>query len=111
MNARFLKRLATSLAAVLIATLLAAYGTRTISFLAGLENTAGDIRVAALQPPQPQSSDIVIAAITEETLEKFPYRAPVDRAFVAGLLQTLEKKGAKLICVDLLFDKIGRAHV
>ena len=105
MNARLLKRLAASLTAVLIATLAAAYGTRTIVFLAGLENKAGDIRIAALQPPQPQSSDIVIAAITEETLEQFPYRAPVDRAFVAGLLQTLEKKGAKLICVDLLFDK------
>lgn len=105
MSAKFLKRLAASLAAVLVATLVAVYATRTISFLAGLENTAGDIRIAALQPPQMQSKDIVIAAITEETLERFTYRAPVDRAFVAELLLTLENKGAKLIGVDLLFDK------
>lgn len=105
MNSRRLKRLATSVAVVVAATLAAAYATRTISFLAGMENTAGDIRIAALQAPQPQSSDIVIAAITEETLEQFTYRAPVDRAFVSALLQALEKKGAKLIGVDLLFDK------
>lgn len=105
MNAKLFKRLSTSLIAVVVATLLAAYATDTISFLAGLENTAGDIRIAALQAPQPQSKEIVIAAITEETVTQFAYRSPVDRKFLADLLHALEKKGAKLIGVDILFDQ------
>ncbi|MGB4346305.1 MAG: adenylate/guanylate cyclase domain-containing protein [Burkholderiaceae bacterium] len=105
MNAKLFKRLSTSLIAVVVATLLAAYATDTISFLAGLENTAGDIRIAALQAPQPQSKEIVIAAITEETVTQFAYRSPVDRKFLADLLPALEKKGAKLIGVDILFDQ------
>lgn len=105
MNAKLVKRLATSIIAVVAATLVSAYATRTISFLAGIENTAGDIRIAALQPPQPQSKDIVIAAITEETVAQFAYRSPVDRAFIASLLQSLEKKGARLIGMDILFDQ------
>ena len=38
-------------------------------------------------------------------MTQFPYRSPVDRAFLANLLKTLEKKGAKAIGVDVLFDQ------
>ncbi len=105
MNTKQIKFLLTSCVAVVAATLIAAFSTHYISFLAGLENTAADIRVAALQPPQPQSNDIVIVAITEDTLSQFAYRSPVDRAFIAKVLLELEKKGAKLVGVDILFDQ------
>ena len=105
MNTKQIKFLVTSCVAVVAATLIAAFSTHYISFLAGLENTAADIRVAALQPPQPQSNDIVIVAITEDTLSQFAYRSPVDRAFIAKVLLELEKKGAKLVGVDILFDQ------
>ena len=105
MKAKHIRQIASLVGVVLAATALATVCTRYVTFLAGLENVAADIRIAALQPPQPQSKDIVVAAITEETVTKFPYRSPVDRAFLAQLLQTLEKKGARLIVLDVLFDQ------
>lgn len=84
---------------------IASAATHYLSFLKTLELIAGDIRLAALQPPRPQSKDIVVAAITESTLSRFPYRSPVDRAFLADLLQALDKKHPKAIGIDLLFDQ------
>jgi hypothetical protein len=100
-----LKELGTALGVAVLATALAAAATKYLTFLSSLENIAADIRIAALQPPMPQSKDIVIAAITEETVAQFPYRSPVDRAFLANLLKTLEKKGAKAIGLDVLLDQ------
>jgi class 3 adenylate cyclase/CHASE2 domain-containing sensor protein len=100
-----LKELGTALGVALLATVLAVAATKYLTFLSSLENIAADIRVSALQPPAPQSKDVVIAAITEETLAQFQYRSPVDRAFLANLLKTLEKKGAKAIGVDVLLDQ------
>lgn len=91
--------------ATLLATCLAVVATRYLSFLNHLENVALDIRMAAFQPLVPQSTDVVIAAITEDTVAQFPYRSPVDRAFLAELIQTLDRKGAKVIAVDVLIDQ------
>ena len=90
---------------VVFSTLMAVMGVGNFSVLSSAEKTAADIRLAAFQPPMPQSKDIVIAAITEETLTQFPYRSPVDREFLATLLKALDAKGAKLIGVDVLFDQ------
>lgn len=56
-------------------------------------------------PPRPQSPDIVIAAIGDETLSRFPYRSPIDRGFLAGLVQVLERDGARAIGLDVIFDR------
>ena len=93
-----------ALLAALFAALVASVLTTQITLLKNLENAAADIRIAALQPPMPQSKDIVIAGITEETLKLFPYRSPVDRAFLASLLKDLQAKGARAIGIDVLFD-------
>ncbi len=105
MKAGLTKRIATVLGVVIAAAALATLSTRYLAFLSGLENVAGDIRIAALQPPQPPSRDIVIAAITEETLARFAYRSPVDRGFLADLLRELEKKGPRMIALDVLLDQ------
>jgi len=88
-----------------VAAVITALATRNLAFLSNLENVAADIRVAAFQQPLPQSKDIAIIAITEETLSRFPYRSPVDRAFLAALLKQLEAKGAKAIGLDVLLDQ------
>lgn len=88
-----------------IAAASASLATRHLAFLSNLENVAADIRVAALQPPLAQSKDIAVVAITEETLSRFAYRSPVDRAFLADLLKQLEAKGAKAIGLDVLLDQ------
>ena len=102
------KKARTSLTAfgvAFIACLLATLAVQYLSFMADLENIARDIRVAALSAPMPQSKDIVIAAINEETLAQFPYRSPVDREFLANLITSLDAKGARAIGVDVLFDQ------
>ena len=91
-------------ATTVCAAVVGAVMTTQLSFLKNLENAAADIRIAVLQPPMPQSKEIVVAAITEETLKLFPYRSPVDRAFLATLLQNLQDKGAKAVGIDVLFD-------
>jgi CHASE2 domain-containing sensor protein len=66
---------------VVIAALTATLATRHLAFLANLENVAADIRVAAFQPPMPQSKEIVVIAINEDTLS--PCRSGVF-GFITG---------------------------
>ena len=56
---------------------------------------------APMRPPHPR---IALIAISEETLSAFPYRSPVDRAFLAGLVNDLSALGAAAIGIDLLLD-------
>ena len=86
------------------ATLVAVLAVQYLSFLANLENIGRDVRVAALSRPMPQNKDIVIAGLTESTVAQFPYRSPIDRGFLAHLIQALQAKGAREIGVDVLFD-------
>lgn len=95
----------TALGVALLATMLASLAVQYLSFVTTLENIARDIRVAVFSPPMPQSRDIVIVAINEDTLAQFPYRSPVDREFLANLIRTLDAKGARSIGVDVLFDQ------
>ncbi|MBF0294009.1 MAG: adenylate/guanylate cyclase domain-containing protein [Magnetococcales bacterium] len=75
-----------------------------ITVLNMLEQWTGDMRIGA-RPAEPQHPEIIIVSITEETLETFPYRAPIDRKFLSDLLQTLEKRGARAILLDILLDQ------
>ncbi|WP_161539590.1 CHASE2 domain-containing protein [Paramagnetospirillum kuznetsovii] len=86
---------------VLAAFLLSEY----LPFMAMVENWTADYRVATLLPPEPQHPDIVVVSITEDTLQMFPYRSPVDRHFLAELLDSLDKAGVKAVGVDILFDQ------
>ena len=87
-----------------LASALATVLSLNFALVASVEKAATDIRVAGLQPPMPQSKDIVIAAITEETVANFAYRSPIDREFLANLLMILEAKGARMVGLDVLLD-------
>jgi len=76
-----------------------------LSAIKAVENWAGDLRIATYAPPEPQHPGIVIAAITEETLELFPYRSPVDRGFLAALVKLVAERGARAVLIDILFDQ------
>ena len=104
------KRFVSGLGIAFLAGALALLACHYLSFLAGMENFAADIRVAALQPPAPQSQDIVIVAIDEATLAQFPYRSPIDRAFIGDLLNTLDAKGARAIGLDIILDQPTEAR-
>jgi len=64
-----------------------------------------DFRIANFSPRQPQNQDIVILTITEETLATFPYRSPVQRKFLAQLLESLDEIEPRAIGLDLIFDQ------
>lgn len=100
-----IRRLLTFAAILLLAGLAPVLLVRAAPFLQGIENWVADYRVATMTPAQPQQADIVIVAINEDTLARFPYRSPVDRAFLAGVLRTVEAKGAKAVLLDVLLDQ------
>jgi CHASE2 domain-containing sensor protein len=54
---------------------------------------------------RPPSDRIVIIGITEETIDQLPYRSPVDRGFLAKILEAMEAGQPEAIGLDLLFDQ------
>ncbi|MGQ0741550.1 MAG: CHASE2 domain-containing protein [Alphaproteobacteria bacterium] len=76
-----------------------------VAVLTSADRFISDYQVAALTPPEPQDEDIVIVSINEDTLAQFPYRSPLDRAFLAKLLRHLESARPRAIGVDYLFDQ------
>jgi class 3 adenylate cyclase/CHASE2 domain-containing sensor protein len=64
-----------------------------------------DVRMIYGPKAPAQDKDIIIVKIDENLLRRFPYRYPVDRQYLAGLLTTLAAKHARAIGLDFLFDK------
>lgn len=69
-----------------------------------VDNILDDVRLVTMMENEAQHDDIVIVTITEDTLSNFPYRSPINRAFLANLVKALEAKGVKAIGIDILFD-------
>jgi len=102
---KLLNEAAVPLSVAVLATALAVTVTHTIAFLTQAELFVGDLRIATLLPPEPQDPNIVIAAVNEDTLQLFPYRSPIDRAFLAKVLQALEQRQPRAIAMDVLLDQ------
>lgn len=96
----WLPLVATALGIAMLAWLLVERGP-----LRQAENWVADLRVALATPRQPPRDDVVLLTITEDTLRLFPYRSPVNRVFLAGLVAELNRKGARAIGLDILFDR------
>ena len=84
---------------------LAVFLVRNLAFLTNADQYVIDLETARYAPVEPQDPDIVIVAVTEDTLAQYPYRAPVDRGFLAELLTALAAKNPRAIGVDFLFDQ------
>lgn len=101
-----LRLLRQALIAACVAVLLA------LPLGARLDPLIGDLVTAGLGP-HPSASEreqIVVIAITEDTLADFPYRSPIDRGFLAALIERLDKAGARAIGIDILFDQPSEAE-
>ncbi len=102
------QRIATGarIALILAAAILAAeLGVHPPSPLAAAERLFEATAFRFFAPVQPQDERIVIIAITEDTLDLFPYRSPIDRIFLAGLLDQLVSAGVAAIGLDVLLDR------
>lgn len=94
-----------AVAIVAAVALLSLSASRLLTVLGATERWLADLRVSMLTPPEPQHPDIVIIAVTEETLSQFPYRSPIDRGFLADLVNWLAAAKARAIGIDILFDQ------
>jgi adenylate cyclase len=70
-----------------------------------VENLVRDLMMSAISPFTAPPGDIVIVTVTEDTLKQFPYRSPIDRGFLASLIDKIAGAGARVIGVDILFDQ------
>jgi adenylate cyclase len=87
------------------ATALSLIVARPPSPLAAAEGLIRAVAFHLLAPGQPQSREIAIIAITDETLAKLPYRSPIDRHLLAELIGDLARSGASAIGLDIVIDQ------
>lgn len=81
-------------------------GTTTLIVSRPIENFVHDLAMSTISPfVAPPAEEIVVVAITEETLEAFPYRSPIDRGFLAALIARIAAAEPKVIGIDILFDQ------
>lgn len=90
--------------AVLVAALALALA-RLFPPLSVADAFLADLAISRLAPPEPQHPGIVIVAITEDTLATLPYRSPLDRALLAGLIALVRQAGPRAIGLDVLIDQ------
>lgn len=69
------------------------------------ENWFSDLRLALMTPRRSPPESLALLTISEETLTQFPYRSPVNRYFLARLIDVLNAKGARAIGLDILLDR------
>ncbi|HYM30475.1 MAG TPA: adenylate/guanylate cyclase domain-containing protein [Candidatus Cybelea sp.] len=99
------RRVAALLGILIMATVLAQALPIALPPLAWVETSLRDIRVSLLARASEPRTDMAILAITEDTLDQMPYRSPVDRGFLAGLLDYLAQAGARGVMLDVLFTQ------
>lgn len=104
---RFLRhRLALTVIVTLFMVLITAMVFRTIPGLALMDQRLNDFLLVNSVEIDPESKPAVaIVTFTETTLASLPYRSPLDRAFLANLLDGLAKVGVRSVGFDILFDQ------
>ena len=76
------------------------------SVLTRLDQFVQDWEIASVfAPREEQDPKIVIVAVDEATLAQFPYRSPVDRAFLSTLIRQIAAHHPAAIESDFLLDQ------
>ena len=78
---------------------------RSLTIVAVVESWAADWVQALFEPYAPRNSDIVLLSVDEDALARFPFRSPIDRGFLADVLDILAARNVKAVGLDLLFDQ------
>ena len=92
-------------AVALAAALLSVAAFNKAPPLIAAESTARDAVMAVFRAREAPRDDIVLVLIDETTLTRFPYRSPIDRGFLADLIDGLAALRPRAIGVDLLLDQ------
>ena len=89
-----------------VAGLLVFLGGIITPRLVKLEHSLADFRTLLLSDrAERTSADVAIVGIDENALEGLPYMSPVDRAYLADLIQRIDRAEPRAIVVDLVFDR------
>ena len=90
---------------VLLAALVFAAAVLLVALLSRpVETLFRDVLLSTVSPFTSPGDDMVIVTITEETLAALPYRSPIDRGFLADVIEQIDRAGPRAIGVDILFD-------
>ncbi|MDX2263841.1 MAG: CHASE2 domain-containing protein [Hyphomicrobiales bacterium] len=52
-----------------------------------------------------QRDDIAVVLVSDDSLARYPYRSPIDRALLARAIRGLDAAGVRAIGVDVIFDQ------
>jgi adenylate cyclase len=65
-----------------------------------------DWRTALFSRTQPETrKDIAVILISDRSLAQYPNQLPTDRALLAQIVRALDSAGAKVIGLDIIFDR------
>ena len=81
-------------------TALALAAVRVVPPLHAAQALFDDWRIARHAPTPPQRGDIAVVALDEATLDDLACRSPIDRRFLAGLIERLDETGVVAIGLD-----------
>jgi adenylate cyclase len=90
---------------ILASALVSLLAVRDFMPLTFVDNLAQDTEIAHLLPPERVDPDVVLVSITEDTLQHFPYRSPIDRQYLSDLLNKIASFHPRAIGLDVLFDQ------
>ncbi|HEY4044439.1 MAG TPA: adenylate/guanylate cyclase domain-containing protein [Rhodopila sp.] len=79
--------------------------SRPPSPLAAAERLVEALAFRFCGPARSAAAKVVVIGITEETLSAFPYRSPLDRGFLASVIDTLARGGVTAIGLDIVLDR------
>ena len=85
------------------------YGARH-SWLFWVEHWTSDWRATFLSDrPKGQHPRIAVINVTEDSIQQYAYRTPIDRGLVARLVTAIDKAGAEAIAIDFFVPENNRA--
>lgn len=92
---------------ILIAVTAATAATIISRFSAAqaVEAVTEDVRISQLDGVGREQTNVVIVGLTEATLDRLRYRSPIDRAFLAELIETIAAQNPRVIGVDIMLDR------
>ncbi len=84
---------------------LAAFWLTERTVLASLEWALYDWRTSYLSSPVPTHADIVVVALDDATLSDLPYQVPLERTFLARLVEAIRAGNPAVLGLDILLDR------